>query len=80
MSRINGEKARGNITARRRTAMREKLRLAKSKPEQTGAMQMYRGIYAYYRNGTGHRLREDFDPNEALRIVAWVDHLLGLLD
>ena len=25
------------------------------------------------------RLRDDFDPNEALRIVLWIDHLLGLL-
>jgi hypothetical protein len=37
MSRINGEKARANITAKRRTAMREKLRLAKAAAAATPA-------------------------------------------
>jgi hypothetical protein len=57
-----------------------RLRLAKQVPEQTGAMQLYRGVFAFYRNGTGHRVRDDFDPNEALRIVSWIDHLLGLIE
>lgn len=30
-------------------------------------------------SGTAHRLRDDFDTNQALRIVTWVDHLLLLL-
>lgn len=47
--------------------------------EQRGAMEIYRGVIAHYKNGTGHRLRYDFDPNEALRIVKWIDHLLWLI-
>jgi uncharacterized protein (TIGR02391 family) len=56
-----------------------RLRLADHPEEQKGAMQMYRSVAAFYRNGTAHRLRDDFDQNEALRIVSWVDHLLMLL-
>lgn len=37
MSRINGEKARANITAKRRTAMRLKLRQAKAAAEAAPA-------------------------------------------
>jgi uncharacterized protein (TIGR02391 family) len=57
-----------------------RLTLASHPAEQAGVMQMYRGTIAFYRNGTGHRVRDDFDPKEAVRIVAWIDHLLGLLD
>jgi integrase len=56
-----------------------RLRLAIHPNEQRGTMELYRGITAFYRGGTAHRLRDDFDPNEALRIVLWIDHLLGLL-
>lgn len=49
--------------------------------EQWGALNIYRGVAAFYRNGTTHRTRpDDFDPDEAERIVRWVDHLLGLID
>jgi site-specific recombinase XerD len=55
--------------------------LADHPTEQWGALNVYRGMAAFYRNGTAHRVRaEDFDPDEAARIVAWVDHLLGLID
>jgi uncharacterized protein (TIGR02391 family) len=55
--------------------------LAAHPTEQWGALNVYRGIAAFYRNGTAHRVRaEDFDPEEAARIVSWVDHLLGLID
>src|SRR5437879_1363976 len=49
-----------------------RLRLADHTEEQKGAMHMYRGVAGFYRNGTAHRLRDDFDPNEALRIVSWI--------
>jgi hypothetical protein len=55
------------------------LRLSSSEAEQLGAMHMYRGVMAYYRNPTGHRLQDDFDRDDALRIVAWIDHLLVLI-
>lgn len=55
------------------------LRLSRSEAEQLGALQMYRGVMAYYRNPTGHRLHDDFDRDDALRIVAWIDHLLVLM-
>jgi uncharacterized protein (TIGR02391 family) len=58
-----------------------RLRLAAHPSEQWGASNIYRGIAAFYRNGTAHRVRaEDFDPDEAKRIVAWIDHLLELID
>jgi uncharacterized protein (TIGR02391 family) len=56
-----------------------KLRLSTIEAEQLGAMQIYRGVMAYYRNPTGHRVRDDFEREEALRIVAWIDHLLLLI-
>ncbi len=56
-----------------------KLRLSTVEQEQLGAMQIYRGVMAYYRNPTGHRVRDDFEREEALRIVAWIDHLLLLI-
>jgi uncharacterized protein (TIGR02391 family) len=61
------------------SAKTPKLRLSTVEQEQLGALQMYRGVMAYYRNPTGHRVRDDFDREEALRIVAWVDHLLLLI-
>jgi uncharacterized protein (TIGR02391 family) len=61
------------------SAKNPKLRLSSVEAEQIGALQMYRGVMAYYRNPTGHRVRDDFDRDEALRIVAWVDHLLLLV-
>jgi integrase len=55
--------------------------LAAHPTEQWGAFNVYRGMAAFYRNGTAHRVRpEDFDSDEAMRIVLWVDHLLGLID
>jgi uncharacterized protein (TIGR02391 family) len=58
-----------------------RLRLADHPTEQVGALNLYRGIAAFYRNGTAHRVRaEDFDPDEAMRIVSWIDHLLLLID
>src|SRR5207249_4087384 len=61
------------------SAKAPKLRLSSVEQEQLGALQMYRGVMAYYRNPTGHRVRDDFDREEALRIVAWIDHLLLLI-
>jgi uncharacterized protein (TIGR02391 family) len=61
------------------SAKSPKLRLSTVEAEQLGAMQIYRGVMAYYRNPTGHRVRDDFEREEALRIVAWVDHLLLLI-
>lgn len=56
------------------------LRLSPLEPEQLGALQMYRGLMAFYRNASGHRVRDDLGRDEALRIVAWIDHLLLLIN
>lgn len=49
--------------------------------EQEGAFNIYRGVAKLYRNGTHHDVRaDDFDSDEAKRIVQWIDHLLGLID
>ena len=58
-----------------------RIQLAAHPTEQWGALNVYRGMAAFYRNGTAHRVRaDDFDPEEAMRIVAWVDHLLGVIE
>lgn len=48
--------------------------------EQVGAMQMFRGLVAFYRNPSGHRIRDDVDRERAIRVVVWIDHLLGLVE
>jgi integrase len=57
-----------------------RLALTDDKKAQTGALEMYRGLWAYYRNPTAHRVRDDLDRNEVLRVVSWIDHLLWLID
>jgi uncharacterized protein (TIGR02391 family) len=57
-----------------------RLRLASHAGEQGGAKEIYRGVTAFYRNGTAHRVRDDFDADEAGRVVAMVDHLLWLVE
>jgi hypothetical protein len=58
-----------------------RIALAVHSTEQWGALNVYRGIAAFYRNCTHHRVRAaDFDPDEAMCIVSWIDHLLGLID
>jgi uncharacterized protein (TIGR02391 family) len=57
-----------------------KFRLSDHDGEQEGVLQMYRGLMAFYRNPVGHRLHDDLDRQEALHVVAWIDHLLWLID
>jgi uncharacterized protein Ymh len=57
-----------------------RLRLANHAGEQAGAKEIYRGVTGFYRNGTAHRVRDDFDADEAGRVVAMVDHLLWLIE
>jgi uncharacterized protein (TIGR02391 family) len=55
------------------------LRLSDHDQEQLGAMQIYRGIMAFFRNAAGHSLIETYDQEDALRFVVLVDLLLKTL-
>ena len=45
---------------------------------QRGAMELYRGVMAFFRNPAGHGL-QDLPHDQAARVVLLVDLLLGLL-
>lgn len=55
------------------------LKMSAVAAEQLGAMQMFRGLVAFYRNPSGHRLRDDVDRDQAVRLVVWIDLLLALV-
>ena len=55
------------------------LRLSPLDQEQLGAMQLYRGMMAFFRNNAGHHLIDTFTQEDALRLVAWVDFLLAMI-
>jgi uncharacterized protein (TIGR02391 family) len=57
-----------------------RLRLRTDDNEQRGAMELFRGTVAYFRNETGHRLVADYDRDDALEFVGFVDLLLTSLD
>jgi uncharacterized protein (TIGR02391 family) len=58
-----------------------RLQLATVEQEQTGAYNLFRGVADFYRNGTHHRNRpDDFDPDEARRVVQLIDHMLDLIE
>jgi uncharacterized protein (TIGR02391 family) len=55
------------------------LRLSDDDNEQLGALEMFTGLMTYYRNPAAHRIRDDLDKREVIRIVTWIDHLLTLV-
>ncbi len=55
------------------------LRLSEHEKEQVGAMQIYRGVMAFFRNAAGHNLVESYTQEDALRFVVFVDLLLGMV-
>jgi uncharacterized protein (TIGR02391 family) len=61
------------------SAKSPKLRLSKNEGEQLGAMQLYAGVMAFFRNPTGHALTDTYTREDAVRFIAMVDLLLGLL-
>jgi len=54
------------------------LQLSTQDQEQVGAMQLYRGTMAFFRNSAGHHL-VDITRDDARRFVAWVDLLLAMV-
>lgn len=52
------------------------LQLSRLDQEQVGAMQLYRGVMAFFRNDAGHHLIDTYSQEDALRLVAWIDLLL----
>ena len=55
------------------------LRLSDEDQEQLGAMQVYRGIMAFFRNAAGHNVTDSYTQEDALRFVVFVDLLLAMV-
>jgi len=55
------------------------LQLSEHEQEQIGAMQIYRGVMALFRNAAGHNLIETYTQEDALRFVVFVDLLLAMV-
>jgi uncharacterized protein (TIGR02391 family) len=55
------------------------LRLSEQDQEQLGAMQLYRGVMAFFRNAAGHNLVDSYTREDALRFVVFVDLLLAMV-
>ena len=55
------------------------LGLSEHDQEQVGAMQVYRGVMAFFRNPAGHNLVDSYTQEDALRFVVFVDLLLGMV-
>lgn len=56
-----------------------KLRISNNEQEKLGAMQLYRGTIAFFRNTAGHHLINTYSQEDALRFVTWIDLLLTML-
>jgi uncharacterized protein (TIGR02391 family) len=55
------------------------LRLSNEPPEQQGAMEMYKGTIAFFRNSTGHRIVPTYTREDAIHFLMWVDLLLKIV-
>ena len=55
------------------------LRLSDEDQEQLGAMLVYRGVMAFFRNAAGHNLIDTYSQEDALRFVVFVDLLLAMV-
>jgi uncharacterized protein (TIGR02391 family) len=55
------------------------LRLSDDDKEQRGAMELYRGVMAFFRNDAGHNVIDTYTQEDALRFVVFVDLLLAMV-
>jgi len=55
------------------------LRLSELDKEQLGAMNIYSGVMAFFRNAAGHHLIDTYGQEDALRFVVFVDLLLAMV-
>ncbi len=55
------------------------IRLSREEQEQRGAMELFRGTMAFYRNSAGHNVIDSYTQEDALKLVAFVDLLLGTI-
>jgi hypothetical protein len=56
-----------------------RLKCSANDQEQLGAMQIYRGVMAFFRNAAGHNIADTYRQEGALRFVAMIDLLLSLV-
>lgn len=61
-------------------AKKPRLRLSDHDQEQRGAMELYRGVMAFFRNAAGHNVTNSYTQIEALRFVVMIDLLLSMVD
>ena len=54
------------------------LRVREEDQEQLGAMQIYRGVIAFFRNAAGHNLIDCYTQEDAPRFVVFVGLLLTM--
>ena len=57
-----------------------KLCLSVHDQEQRGAMDLYRGVMAFFRNAAGHSVIDTYTQIDALRFVVMVDLLLSMVE
>jgi uncharacterized protein (TIGR02391 family) len=55
------------------------LRLSERDREQVGAMQIYSGVMAFFRNAAGHNVVDSYTQDDALRFLVLADTNLFLL-
>lgn len=75
-----GKSLYGTSLMERAFGKSEVVKLSDEEQEQIGAMQIYRGVMAFFRNAAGHNVIDDYDQEDALRFVVLVDLLLKTLD
>jgi uncharacterized protein (TIGR02391 family) len=56
------------------------LRLSERDREQVGAMQIYSGVMAFFRNAAGHNVVDSYTQDDALRFLVLADLLLAMVD
>ena len=55
------------------------LQLSEHDKEQLGAMHIYSGVMAFFRNAAGHNIIDTYSQEDALRFVVFVDLLLAMV-
>ncbi len=78
--RSSGVEARGtNLMELAFSARNPRIRLSEDEQERRGAMELFRGTMAFFRNSAGHNVIDTYTRDDALRFAGYVDLLLGSL-
>lgn len=78
--RSSGVEARGTSLMEQAFSPRNpRIRLSEHEQERRGAMELFRGTMAFFRNSAGHNVIDTYTRDDALRFAGYVDLLLGRL-